>query len=399
MAVAELGIRSADHAFKRVLFVGAGFSAGLCYPVGASLTTRLVEYLQGGRKVPGIPEMGLPSSLSSRGLRAQREEIEKAVGTFLQRYFGLPIGSVGQVSVAEFFTLAHSLSESPSLFGFDEGHDDLPEVGPIHVRHLFNLLACVTRTYFLDICQSMERPADFEDVLDALDPQRDAIINFNWDEEVDIYLTGYSVGEVAYTSAAWSPPSKKEERYLLLRPHGSVGWYDITCGIGNRWTYLIANEDHRIPRSQKRIVAYSEVGWPRDLGSRKPFSKLACPPIITPPTFAKRFQYKEQHRIWRDVLEVCSRATEFVFLGYSLPADDYLTRAAICSSLTSQASEPTKCLVVGLDERVLENFKGVFGAGIQSDKHFLHWRFGCNKPGLAESIEKRLKRAVIDKPA
>src|SRR5439155_22066705 len=126
----------------------------------------------------------------------------------------------------------------------------------------------------------------------------------------------------------WRAPRAGDRRFLILRPHGSIGWYDLNQGLANHQSYLIAQEDSSIQRFEKRIVAYPQIELPKDiLNRRKPFI-LDCPPIITPPTFAKRFQYAEQLRIWQDVLEVCSNAKTFIFLGYSLPQDDYLTRAA-----------------------------------------------------------------------
>jgi hypothetical protein len=387
---------SKDHLFKRVIFIGAGFSAGMRYPVGNTLTTRIMEYLDG--RSPGTTTRRFNNSLKGKGLQRRKDDILKAIWEFLWRYFRVGPQGIQNVGVAEFFTMAHSLSETPSLFGLDEGEayfEELHDGGAVHARHLFNILSCVTRTYFIDICRSVDLPEDIESFLEDVDPQRDAIVNFNWDEEVDIHFTSNRNGEAAYTRAAWRPPTKREERYLLLRPHGSIGWYDITCGLGNAGTYLIADEDRRVHRSHKRIVSYPEIGWPIDLGSGKPFSKLACPPMITPPTFAKRFQYKEQHRIWSDVLEVCSKAREFLFLGYSLPPDDYLTRAAICSSLTAPESEPAKCLVVGYDPGALANFKRAFGDSLTSEKNFLQWEFGSGKADLARHIEVKLKRAVV----
>jgi hypothetical protein len=385
---------------RRVYFVGAGFSAGMCYPVGNSLTSRLVEYLQGKHQLQGLPGSEFINSLGSRGLRRRAEEIGNLIVDFLNKYFRISLDNLHKVGVAEFFTMASSLAETPSLFGLEDDEFELgemPDAGPLQARHLFSALACLTRTYFIDICRSQDYPKDIRDLLDHVDPRTSAIINFNWDEEVDIYLTSsnYRNGELAYSRAAWRPSRKLEDLFLLLRPHGSIGWYDITQGIGNRYTYLIAEKDSRIRRSQKRIVAFSEVGWPKDLANGKFFPKLTCPPLITPPTFAKRFQYKEQHQIWRDVLEVCAQAREFIFLGYSLPPDDYLTRAAICSSLTDNGADPAKCLIVGLDPGVLDNFTGIFGEALSIESHFLQWRFGCNKKGLARKIEENLRDVSV----
>src|ERR1700674_2134353 len=86
-------------------------------------------------------------------------------------------------------------------------------------------------------------------------------------------------------------------------------------------------DDNRIKRFDKKLVAYTDVEFPLDLYEHKDIV-LDCPPVIMAPTFSKRFKYEEQRWIWHDILEVCGQASQFVFLGYGLQQDDYLTRAA-----------------------------------------------------------------------
>ena len=114
-------------------------------------------------------------------------------------------------------------------------------------------------------------------ILGRMNSRRAAVVNFNWDEEVDVALCrGRRVG-VSYTFEAWF---HKQETILNLKPHGSTGWYDVKQGIGNPDQYFIADEDHRIPRPQKRIVAFDELGLPCDI-DKKLHGALECPPVLT----------------------------------------------------------------------------------------------------------------------
>jgi len=119
-------------------------------------------------------------------------------------------------------------------------------------------------------------------------------------------------------------------------------------------------------------------------------------PLIMPPTFAKRFEYPEQQSIWRDVIDVCRDAREFIFLGYSLPPDDFLTRAAIRSALSETSFTDLRCLVVGKTPDVLANAQTVFRGGLSHRRNFLQFTFGSDDASLARQIRTRLPLARIE---
>ena len=123
-----------------------------------------------------------------------------------------------------------------------------------------------------------------------------------------------------------------------------------------------------------------------------------CPPIITPPTFSKSFEYPEQNWIWQDVLEICSNARQFVFLGYSLPQDDYLTRAAIRNALQNNPRSKLRCLIVNrdhTDQRLHSNYASVFRNALDPEMNYLHWTFGSGRREVAAEIETQLEKAPL----
>jgi hypothetical protein len=392
---------------RRVYFVGAGFSAGMGYPVGNRLPTCLMSYLRGESPVGLLSERHYENSLfaaSPRG-RLEAERIVKTIEFFVRQFFNLPATSLDQIDVAEFYTLAQSLADMPSLFGRDEAAE---RDGRLPISQLYPALAAVTRSYFTDISATVRKevlPADLASLFDSLRSERDALVNFNWDEEVDFFG---EQGYVTYSLASWRsyPRRRRKGRLLVLRPHGSVGWYDVMQGLGNDQMFFIAEDDERVPRSKIRIVAFPGVELPLDLVSGR-FQAFDFPPVIMPPTFAKRFVYEEQLQIWEDVLAVCTAATEFVFLGYSLVPDDFLTRAAIRSALRAGSREEIRCLVVSrsFNQERVNAFRSVFDdgfkagslhtPGLSAAKNHLPWDFGKRQPNLAGMIEKQLKDATI----
>ena len=99
-------------------------------------------------------------------------------------------------------------------------------------------------------------------------------------------------------------------------------------------------------------------------------------------------------------MEVCSRAKQFIFLGYSLPQDDYLTKAAIRNALTNNPRQKLRCLVVNRDhtDRVLQsNYSDVFKNALDPEVNFLHWKFGDKRTDIADMIQRQLEKAVLKK--
>ena len=379
--------------FERVYFIGAGFSAGMRYPVGNTLMPRLIDYLRGGPKSSDHEESFGNSIYESESGPEYATKILRVIERVLKTYFATKLSGIDRVDVAEFFTLAQTLSERSWLTEHvaSSGRRGRAPAGEPSESTLFTDLAAVTRSFFMDLSLP-EYPHDIDAVLRLVRPGRDAVINFNWDEEVDIFFSSDEDDDVSYTLGAW----RNEHETLVLKPHGSVGWYDLQRGIGNPDAYLIAMADDRIARYDKRIVAYMDHDLPREIDGESYHPPHACPPVITSPTFAKRFDYVEQHRIWQDVLEVCGNATDFVFLGYSLPKDDFLTRAAIRAALLrKRRRERIRCLIVdrSLEDIKLLNFLTVFG-GLSADRNYLQWSFGSGDEDDASELAAEVKRKV-----
>jgi hypothetical protein len=386
-----------NHSFRRVYFLGAGFSAGMNYPVGNALLTDLVSYLNGHCPPTQKKRPGFQNSLAVRHRMNAAERILKQIKEFLEEYFAVPIEKISAIKQQEFFSVAHALATTPRLFESDEDPDE-PKPSTLQDQRidLYSRLACVFRTYFLDICKANEKlPEDITSLLKGIRPTEDAVVCFNWDEEVDCFMSNQNKeDDVAYTLRSWKPG----RRFLLLKPHGSVGWYDVAQGLGNKKLYFIADRvDSRIPRNQKRLVSFTENKLPLDVHEENRERTLRMPPVIMPPTFAKSFQYPEQQCIWRDILDVCSGAEEFVFLGYSLENDDFLTRAAIRSAVWKNPNEwrSFRWLIVDLTPNVMGNYRNLLEEPLCENRNFLKWSFGTNDSSFTKELENRLQKATL----
>jgi len=398
--------KKSKPSFERIFFLGAGFSAGAHYPVGGKLTAELVQYLKG--KPPRIKKELPEFTNSTRAAAAGRSFCEETLGSIsrvLEEYFLATLDNAGDVDVTEFFSISHALSKHLFLYGSQfastqrtrfttspKPHDN------IQISKLYDLLAAAVLNYFLDIFIISPLPTDIAAILGEISPEHDAIVSFNWDEEVDYYFTEEKDWNVAYTLGSW----QARKGILILKPHGSIGWYDVIRGISNEDTSFIAEGDKRLSRDERRILSYYESERPIAIESDEDKRKemYFCPPVITPPTFAKSFEYAEQNWIWQDVLEICSNAKQFVFLGYSLPQDDYLTRAAIRNALRNNPWSKLRCLIVNrdhTDQKLRSNYASVFRNALDYEGNYLHWNFGSKRKGAAAEIETQLENAFLQK--
>jgi len=392
----------ARNEIERVYLVGAGFSAGAGYPLGNRLVPEIIHRLKGAP--PRNPVFRGKFENSLRMSRKNRTLARYALATiqaFLEMYFGITLNlqkarpsqidaALAKISVAEFYTLAQAFAERELFFASGPAGRRRRQKQHSALPGLYEILAAAVRTYFNDISTVVNTPKDVSAILETISASKHAMIDFNWDEEVDIYLSDKY--DVSYTFGDWQSNTRN---YLLLKPHGSINWYDIKQGIGNRDLYFIADRDNRLEPEQRRLVAYEANSQPEDLDGGA-YSVLSCPPIITPPTFAKRFDYLEQQLIWRDTLRVCTTASQFVFLGYALPPDDFLTRAAIRRSL--HARKPTvnmQCLIVSRYLDDIANYQELFGGALTAQNHF-NWTFGGgSSAAIGELFGRKLKQASV----
>jgi hypothetical protein len=160
----------------------------------------------------------------------------------------------------------------------------------------------------------------------------DVVITFNWDLLVE---------EALYDL-------KKEWKYNLcggaisiLKPHGSLDWYDSKEVSIDRNLIFALNEKF------KRIQVFKRFRPPR-------ISKPTVP-VILPPVINKKIVYDELQSIWRDTWLALRHAAEIYVIGYSLPPEDLHARFTIRSAIRGNEKfegHKLKIVVVNPDRNV-----------------------------------------------
>ena len=216
-------------------------------------------------------------------------------------------------------------------------------------RHLFgntevqelkeSLLSAVSR-HLCDLVSGVDiRNKQMFRLAQELGP-RDVVITFNWDTTLELALN--ELGRARDFSYVLT------SKYMsLLKPHGSVDWYDsqnvrlkkdrvfsLIPGIGRIKVF----EYFSFPHVQEQLV-----------------------PVIVPPVIHKTFEYREFDRIWRDSWKALRRADEIYVIGFSLPPEDlhirFVMRTAIrANEIERSRSDALRVVVVNPDRDVYLRF-------------------------------------------
>lgn len=147
---------------------------------------------------------------------------------------------------------------------------------------------------------------------DKVKEESAAIISFNWDLILDELLFGDALDPRSY---GFSEPMPEEP--VLLKPHGSLNWFEEDQG--------------RFLKKEKKIKLFPIKKSSKTKDSIYAFREFRAPlskhdriyqPLIVPPVLLKRFENLVFEMLWKNCVSVLSTAKKVVFLGYSMPSAD-----------------------------------------------------------------------------
>jgi hypothetical protein len=317
-----------------VYVVGAGFSKGLGYPLTKSL---LVEVW---KKLPDDS-------------RRQMTEIIK---------FHHPAFNADRLTT--FPDIEKLLTEmAVNLQLFDASR---PAEGRFTKKQLIDsreILLFTIASWFHELYKDAIRASWLSEIVKKLRREKAAIVSFNWDLILDQLLFSGHLDSESYglTKDLGQGP-------LLLKPHGSLNWYE-----GTQLQHVKDQKKieifHRKEES-KRVHAFLR---PRGVKSEKRYT-----PLIIPPTYFKDFRRSIFKRLWQHCTDVLSTPKRLVFLGYSLPAADlhaqFIFRCGFHNQINGRIKDaqtrhpptgPADVLIVDPDQEAARRIEAVAGQGIR----------------------------------
>jgi len=218
--------------------------------------------------------------------------------------------------------------------------------------------------WFHKISKDASKTAWLSKIVDRLRTEKAAIVSFNWDLILDYHLFKGDLDSKSYGLF-----KKLGRGPVLLKPHGSLNWYQGTQL--DRVSELRRIEIFHSKDESKCVHAFLR---PRGVKSK---SGKRYTPLIIPPTYFKDFKPSIFKRLWQNCTDVLSTPKRLVFLGYSLPAADlhahFIFRCGFHNQLNGRIKDNTsrypatgagEVIIVNPDQEAARRIEAVAGSQI-----------------------------------
>ena len=267
---------------KRVYVIGAGFSAGLGYPVLGDLL------LQFWNRV---------------GDCAFRDRLTRVIAFHNP---GFNCDEFGSFPNMEEFLSQMMVNEQL----FDASRTYEGNFTKQELNELQRTLLLKISDWFHEISERVDpdkpRVPWLAAFRDHVQRENVAIISFNWDLVLDKLLFGEELSEISYGF-----PLQPFKRPVLIKPHGSLNWFEDDLGkyLKSKLKFLLLQED------EEKVYAFRKF--------RAPKGKREYTPLIVPPVYLKNFDRSVFRNLWRSCTTLLSTAHRVIFLGYSMSVADF----------------------------------------------------------------------------
>jgi hypothetical protein len=271
---------SSSRIRENVYVIGAGFSAGLGYPLTKSLLIDIWDRLAADskRSLKKIIEFHHPAFHPNR--KTSFPDIEQLLT---------------EITV--------------NLELFDSSRPVEGKFTKMQLTHAREDLLSTIARWFHDLYPEASQTPWLSSVVKRLRQENAAIVSFNWDLILDQLLFEDGVNQLSYGLS-----TKLGSGPVLLKPHGSLNWYyrKQIGGVDSKKRVKIFRHTDKA----ERVEAFLR---PREIKSNvgKHYT-----PLIIPPTYLKDFTRPIFRRLWNRCTDVLSTPKKLIFLGYSLPAAD-----------------------------------------------------------------------------
>jgi hypothetical protein len=327
--------RSTVRIRETVYVIGAGFSFGLGYPLTKSLLIDAWDWLPADSK-------------------DQLEEIIK----FHHPAFKL-------TRTTSFPNIEQLLTEM--VVNLQMFNASRPAEGRFTKKQLaesYEILLFAIATWFHELYKKANKTKWLPKIIERLRHEDAAIVSFNWDLILDHVLFGG-----ALNSANYGLSSRLGDGPVLLKPHGSLNWYE-----GTQLEYVKDAKRVKIVHSSDATKCVHAFLRPRGVKST---AGKRYTPLIIPPTYLKDFTPTIFQQLWRTCTDVLSTPKRLIFLGYSLPAADlhaqFIFRCGFYNQLNGRlrdgggrypATGAAEVIIVDPDQDAARRIEAVAGPAI-----------------------------------
>ena len=332
-----------DQARTRCVYViGAGFSAGLGYPLTDNLLKGVWDRIDNSQHMGTLEQV----------IRFHNPEFDASMSCTFP-------------NIEQFLS---QLIVNEELFDPSRQYDGkLKRKDFVNLRH--NVLLGIS-DWFHELSKkaSPSKPSVswLSAFRDLVIRENAGIISFNWDLILDELLFGQRLDKHCYGFTR-----DLDIGPVLLKPHGSLNWYD-----GNQGRFITDEKKTVLFRNGKtRVYAFREF--------RAPVSKRdrVYTPLMVPPVYFKNFKNPIFRRVWWNCTKLLSTAKKITFIGYSVPEADVHARFIMRCGFHNQVEgellpEHGRCKPTGIAKVVIINPEEKAAARIRSiagPRHECKW--------------------------
>ena len=321
-----------------VYIIGAGFSAGLGYPVTEKLLFKTWQRLS----------------------ESEKRKVGKVI-RFHYPFFN-PKKKETYPDIEKLLTV---IKVNEDLFDASR-----PVTGNFKKEELENvreILLYEITSWFHEIYKKSKNIKWLKKFINRINSENAGIISFNWDLVLEHLL--FDENSLSHGYGLRGNLKKNNDAPVLLKPHGSLNWYE-------------ESQVNKVKNS-KKIIVYKGGGnnieaflFPRKIISK---SNIRYLPLIIPPTYMKEFHRPIFKKLWRHATDLLSTAKNIYILGYSLPEDDLHAEFILRCGFHNQKEGRLKSngergvstglanvYIVNPDKKVKIRFDKVTGTGIKN---------------------------------
>ena len=318
-----------------IYVIGAGFSAGLGYPLTSDLLQKFWDRIDGEFK----------------------EQLKNVIGFHHPGFDPKRFTSFPNVE-----QLLSEMQVNEQLFDASRQYEG--NFTKVQLQNLQKNLLLNIAEWFHEISKDVKPSAPkvrwLKQFRDQVLAENAAIISFNWDLILDELLFD---GEISGTSYGFA--NIRNAGPVLLKPHGSLNWFDKDLGSHLK---RIKRTEIFDPNGSDTIYAFREFRAPVSTRER------IYTPLIIPPVYLKNFEKPVFKALWKNCTAVLSTAKKVVFLGYSMPLADlhaqFIMRCGFHNQIEGElgkakkrknATGPADVIIVNPDRAAAERIAAVVG--------------------------------------
>jgi hypothetical protein len=263
-----------------VYVIGAGFSAGLGYPLTKDLLTNVWTRLG----------------------KSDRRRLEKVIVFHHPRF-----DAARKRTFPDIELLLTEIAVNLELF--DASRPAEGNFRRAELEDLQEALLSAIGMWFHELSRDALQVPWLHRFVERIHAQNAGIVSFNWDLILDQELF-----EKHLTKESYGLGGNLSVGPFVLKPHGSLNWYgksQISKVAAEKRTEIVSSRSAK--ESVEAFLPYREIRT--SVGRR-------YMPLIIPPTFIKDFDKPIFRKLWQRCTDVLSTPRELIFLGYSLPLAD-----------------------------------------------------------------------------